>query len=270
MTQTPLIQIESTMPVSYEGVGLSVEKIAFRSALDGQMDWAVVSPPSKGNTWVVFLHGHGSFGDQLFIRQDIKTQWLPHIQKHGLGILAANTRGNAWMNPAAAHDLAGLIGWLKQTRAADKIVLIGGSMGGSSALCFAGLYPELVDGVVSLCPATDLAGYLPWCDKYASEKPVLGQIAQTIRERYAGGPEANPDVYRKHSAVLNAKKMRMPVTVVQAEGDMTIPVQQARDFAQQLSGRMTFRYLELPGGHHDSALAEFAESLDWVLVRIGR
>lgn len=270
MSQTPAIQIESTLPVGYEGVDMKVEKTVFRSALDGVLDWAVISPPTRGNAWAVFLHGHGSFGDQLFVRPDIKANWLPHLRKHGLGILGANTRGNAWMNPAAAHDLAGLIHWLRDTKAAKQIILVGGSMGGTSALIFAGLHPDLVDGVVSLCPASDLATYVPWASARRNEKPVLGQIADTIVERYAGTPESNPALYKAHSAVANAKRMRMPVTVVQAEGDAVIPVEQARSFAQQLSGRMTFRYLELPGGHHDSALTELGESLDWVMVRQAR
>jgi pimeloyl-ACP methyl ester carboxylesterase len=269
-TTQPTITIQSTLPIAYDKVPLKIEKIAFTSGLDGNPDWAVLSPPAKGNDYVVFLHGHGSLGDQIFVRPDIRDLWVPAITKHNLGILGANIRANSWMSPQAAYDLAGLIGWLKSEKKARNIILVGGSMGGTSALIFAGLHPELLDGVVSLCPASDLSTYLPFCQLSRTQKPVLGQIADTIIQQYAGTPEQNPDVYARHNAVTNAHKLKMPVTVVQAAGDQVIPVEQARAFAQQLSGKMTFRYLELTAGHHDSAIPEFPSSLDWVLVRIGR
>ncbi len=268
MTDLPRIAIQSTLPVRYDHVDLNVEKVAFTSGLDNALDWAVLSPPPQGNDWAVFLHGHGSFGDQIFVRPDIRDQWVPALRKNNLGILGANIRGNSWMNPAAAYDLAALILWLKSEKQARHIILVGGSMGGTSALIFAGLHPDLLDGVVSLCPASDLAAYLPWCQERRKQTPILGVIADTIIQRY-GAPEQNPDVYARHNAVANAKKLKMPVSVCQAAGDNIIPVEQARAFAQQLSGKMTFRYLELTGGHHDSAIPEFATSLQWVIVRLG-
>jgi pimeloyl-ACP methyl ester carboxylesterase len=266
----PTLTIQSTLAVRYDNVPLQVEKIVFSSALDNNLDWAVLTPPPAGhNDWLVFLHGHGSFGDQIYVRKDIRDQWLPHITSKKLGILGANIRGNSWMNPQAAYDLAALIHWLKSEKKARNIILVGGSMGGTSALIFAGLHPELLDAVVALCPASDLSTYVPWCDQRRDQIPILAQLSDTIKERYQGSPSENPDVYAKHNAVANAHKLKMPVTVCQATGDRTIPVEQARAFAQKLSGKMTFRYLELTGGHHDSAIPEFPPCLDWVLVRLG-
>ncbi len=268
-TTQPSITIQSTLPLSYDKVPLQVEKIAFTSGLDGALDWAVLTPPPANHRdWVVMLHGHGSFGDQIYVRPDIRDQWIPAIRNNNLGILGANIRGNSWMNPQAAYDLAALILWLKSEKKARNIILTGGSMGGTSALIFAGLYPELLDGVVALCPASDLSTYVPWCEERRNKTPILAQLADTIKERYNGSPSENPAVYAAHNAVTHAHKLKMPISVCQAAGDQIIPVEQARIFAHQLSGKMTFRYLELTGGHHDSAIPEFPSSLQWVLVRL--
>lgn len=39
---------------------------------DGFADWALARLPESGADWVVCIHGHGSNGDQLYVREDIK------------------------------------------------------------------------------------------------------------------------------------------------------------------------------------------------------
>ena len=80
------------------------EKISYASSADGLEDWYMFCNAGRGTDCFVYLHGHGSTGDQLFTRQDIRVN-LPLIEQKNLSIIAPNLRGNAWMCPAAVADL---------------------------------------------------------------------------------------------------------------------------------------------------------------------
>ena len=140
-----------------------LRRIDYRSDLDGTADWALLRRARNGGTWIVNIHGHGSHGDQLFVREDIRRLWLPAFLDRGLGLLCPNLRGNAWMSPAAAHDLHALLGLVRSGYGAERFVLFGGSMGGTSNLVYAIRRPEDVAGVAALCAATDPAAYWRWC-----------------------------------------------------------------------------------------------------------
>jgi pimeloyl-ACP methyl ester carboxylesterase len=231
-------------------------RLDYTSALDGVHDWALLSSPFNGGTdWVVMIHGHGSEGNQLFVRPDLRTDFLPLWLGQGLGLLTVNLRGNAWMSPAAAADLTALLGWLRRNHSVGRVIFASGSMGGTSNLIYAALHPTEVDGVIALCPATDLTDYLSWCA--SKQLPILSEIAAAIIGAYGGDPRTQRDIYRRHSAVLNAAKLRMPVVVVHATGDDIIPVAQSRALAAAMPKGTPFRYREIEGGHHDTPLAEF-------------
>lgn len=111
--------------------------------------------------------------------------------------------------------------------------------------------------LICLGAATDLAAYLEWLDGQSGK--VLGEIAAAIRAAYGGTPAANPELYRRHSAVANARKLKMPLLFLHGGADRTIPVHQARALAAELDEQPHFTYREIPDGNHDSPLfAEFA------------
>ena len=56
----------------------------------------------------------------------------------------------SWMGPKAEADVLQIIAELKKQYKIDKVFVCGGSMGGSSALTFTAMHPDLVDGVVSV------------------------------------------------------------------------------------------------------------------------
>ncbi|NOY82437.1 MAG: prolyl oligopeptidase family serine peptidase [Kiritimatiellaeota bacterium] len=228
-------------------------RLEYRSRLDGRVDWSLALP-GRGDTWIVCLHGHGSHGDQLFTRIDLRADWVPAFRGRGLGILAPNLRDNAWMGPRAAHDLRHLLEYARTGFEARRFLFFSGSMGGTGSLIFAGLHPGLTHGVVALCPAADLSSYHRWCRSNQAKTPVLGEIADAIETAYRGTPAANPQVYRAHSALANAPRLQMPLVVVHGSGDRTIPVEQSRRLAERLARTSRFAYLEIPGGNHDSPL----------------
>jgi pimeloyl-ACP methyl ester carboxylesterase len=149
------------------------------------------------------------------------------------------------------HDLAN---YLRTSHGMKKTIFCSGSMGGTSNLTYAVLYPEDVSGLVIRGAATDLASYYRWCK--TQQKPIIYEIADAIRISYGGTPEEKPDLYRKHSALANADKLTMPLFLIHGGADEIIPVEQARALADKMKNSPNFSYTEIPGGNHDSPLSE--------------
>ncbi|MFA6100692.1 MAG: alpha/beta hydrolase [Victivallaceae bacterium] len=233
-----------------EGTG----RLNYISDADEHADWALALPGENPELWIVVIHGHGSHGDQLYARQDIRELWLPVFRQTGAGILTVNLRDNAWMGPAAVADMHDLIEWLRREYGMKKTIFASGSMGGTSNLIYAVLHPEDVSGVVARGAATDLASYYNWCVR--QQMPIIQEIGEAIRIAYGGTPEQKPELYRRHSALANAARLKMPVFFAHGGADQLIPVEQARALADKLAGQKNFSYFEIPGGNHDSPLTE--------------
>jgi len=243
-----------------------LERIDYTSAADGFKDWALVLA-SPEPTWIVMIHGHGSTGDQLFTRPDVRDAWLP-LFRAGHGILTLNLRGNAWMSPAAADDVHALLAEIRARYGQRRFVFASGSMGGTSNLIYAVLHPEDVAGVVALCPATDLTSYHAWTVQHRAV-PIIDEIRRTIEADYAGTPDQQSDLYRRHSALLQNARLTMPVFVGHGSADSIIPVTQSRALAQAVGLRPNFRYAELEDGEHDAPHVQMKEALAWVQQRLG-
>jgi pimeloyl-ACP methyl ester carboxylesterase len=232
----------------------SLEKINYTSDVDGLKDWALILPGERKDLWIIVLHGHGSRGDQLFIRKDIRKLWLDEFKSSGACILCPNLRGDSWMSPPAAEDLHGLISFLRSGRGLRRAVFCSGSMGGTGNLIYGILHPEDSSGIIARGAAADLEGYYTWC--LEQKNTILHEIADAIRTSYGGDPEQKPEIYQKHSVIRHAESLDMPVALSHGEEDMTIPVGQARALASALSEKKDFFYQEIPGGSHDSPLFE--------------
>jgi len=243
-----------------------VFRIEFASPMDRSRQWALVKPNPASRDWVIVIHGHGSRGDQLFTRPDIRDAWLPAFHERALNVLTPDLRGNAWMSPAAAMDMHALVVWLREQYSAERCLFAGGSMGGTSNLIYAALHPDDVSGVVALCPATDLEQYEAWCRANCRAGDILEQIADAIVAAYHGSPQ--PQTYQRHSALLNHQRLAMPVWVCHSSGDNIIPVCGARSLAAAMASRGSLRYEEIAGGNHETSLPRFLEGLDWVLARL--
>jgi len=259
------MNVTSISQVEDQRIPRGVLRIDYRSAGDGLEDWALLWPGERADLWIVVIHGHGSHGDQIFVRQDIRDWWLPEFRRTGGGLLSPNLRGNAWMSPAAAQDMHALMESMRAEWGMECALFCSGSMGGTSNLTYAALRPEDVQGVVARGAATDMASYYRWC--LGQDRPIIQEIAQAIASTYGGTPDDAPETYERHCAVASARQLTMPVHLSHGETDATIPVSQARALAGRLAASPNFQYCEIPGGNHDSPLRETA-GFRWVLGRM--
>lgn len=221
---------------------------------NGVRDWGYIYPQSRCRIGVVVLHGHGSHGDQLFVRQDIKKR-VDNMLEHGMGIMSPNLRDDAWMCPEAVDDLKELILWAKKEFGWHKIIMASGSMGGTGNLIFAMLNPKLVDAVVALGAATDLPRYVEWLEQ--QELPICGAIREAILTSY----RHDFGLMERHSVYRNAEKLVMPVWYAHGASDQLIPISEARKLASKLKDKENFHFYEIPDGDHDSPLKLFEEYL---------
>jgi len=244
-----------------------VLQLDYQSGVDGANDWALVRPPQDGvDTWIVCIHGHGSHGDQLYTRPDIRDLWLPNFQSLGFGIMTPNLRDNTWMAPAAADDLKDLITYLRTQYDAHRFIFASGSMGGTSNLIYAVLHPEDADAVIALCPASDLTSYYAWCRE--RNAGIILEIADAIESAYSGDPSRRQKIYNKHSAVKNCRQLTMPLYVVHGTSDPIIPVSQSRNLMDKMSGSPKLFYDEITNGGHDSPLSYMPNALDWIAAQL--
>lgn len=228
-------------------------------------DWALLWPPdsrSEGK-WFVVIHGHGSTGDQLYTRPDIRDLWLTAFRRTGAGILTPNLRGNAWMCPEAISDLHGLLALVRERYGARRFYLASGSMGGTSNLIYAAAHPEDTAGVVALCPATDLASYYAWCRH--RNTGVLREIADAIEAAYRGNADRAGVGYAASSALRHARRLTMPVFMAHGTNDDTIPVSQSRRLVGAMADSSNLVYQEIAGGDHDSPLKLMPQAIAWIL-----
>jgi len=239
----------------------TVAELRYLSVADNAEDWALVWPGIKSQ-WVVMLHGHGSTGDQLYTRADIRC-WIDVFREHGGGILTPNLRGNAWMSPAAVNDLEALLGVVRREFGAEKFLFASGSMGATGNLVYAIRRPQDVAGVVALGAATDLAAYWRWC-KEPGRSPVVTEIREAIEKAYGGTLEQRLVTFQKHSVCAQADRLTMPVFLAHGETDPTIPVEQARNLAARMCETAGFQYVEITNGGHDAPLTLMQQAFDHV------
>lgn len=249
------IQIVSTELWEHEANPSNVQKLSYVSDIDGYNDTAYIMPQDNRKLWIINLHGHGSLGDQIFTRADVREYRLKPILKAGVSLVTSDLRKNSWMCPEAANDLHSLITWLKAEFNAESFVIDAGSMGGTGSLIYSVLYPEDITAVSAFCPATDVGRYHDFIKD--DGRAVCQEITGAIRASYKSEPEDNPELYKKHSACENFEHLQgKPARVIHGDNDALIPVTESRSLAEKMANSKNFEYIEVKDGTHDSVLAD--------------
>ncbi len=233
-------------------VAPGIREEGFVSPVDGaRQTWLEVElghpSPESVPLLAVFLHGalsHQEQGMTAGIYHNAFGRLAKWLQRHSAVYLCPEYRGNSWMGPAAERDFMEI---LRQTRSRwrpARTLLIGGSMGGTSALIFAARHTEMLDGVLAFCPATD-------------PSEMFARFPDHFREGYGGSPEEVPEVYRERATRFAAERLaRLPLAIVHGSSDALIPVHHSRRLVAELRRHgACFRYKEIPEGDHDSPLA---------------
>ena len=234
--------------------------LAFTADCDGSTERVVELLPPDFDTAVphdllIALHGHGADRWQ-FIREarDECRGTREAAARHGAILLCPDYRApTSWMGPKAEADLVQIIAAAKERHRIGRVFVSGGSMGGTGALTFAALHPDLVDGVCSLNGTANLVDY--------------GRFLEAIAASYGGTKEEVPEEYRKRSAEFHAEALVMPVALTTGGRDDIVPPESVLRLHDSLTtlGRPVL-LLHRPERGHDTDLADTAAALDFLFL----
>lgn len=223
-----------------------IEDVAFISRVDGTVQHYVLIEPPEGFVGggcdvLIVLHGHGSDRWQFVQQPRAECAETRRVAaESGMLLVSPDYRAPAsWLGPAAESDMLQILDELHLRYPVRRVLISGGSMGGTAALSFAALHPECVDGVVSLNGTANLMEY--------------EGFQEAIRESYGGSREERPEVYRTRSAEFFPERLTMPLAATTGGGDRIVPP----DSVLRLTGILRERGapvlgLHRPAGGHDT------------------
>jgi len=203
---------------------------------------------------VLALHGHGSDRWQFVRDTRGECQGARDIAaKYEMIYVSPDYRAStSWMGPAAEADVVQLIDDLKAKYKIDKVFVIGGSMGGTAALTFAALHPELVAGACAQNPHANLLEYTNFQDAIAAS--------------FGGTKDKIPAEYKKRSAEYWPENFTMPVAITTGGNDAAVPPQSAMRLAGILKtmGRKVL-LIHRPNGGHTTDYADTCTAFEFVV-----
>ena len=238
------------------------EDIAFTADCDGSEQRYVLVRPKEWQAdqphdLLIALHGHGS--DRWQFVRDGRGECRAArdaAAKHAMVFVSPDYRARtSWMGPNAEADLAQILKDLKTRMRIGKVIVSGGSMGGTSALTFAALHPELVDGAVSL---NGMANHLEF-----------EGFQDAIAESFGAPKKSDPAEYKKRSAEYWPERLAMPLAVTTGGRDAIVPPGSALRLAAVLK-RLDRPVLSIhrSEGGHDTSYEDSLEAYEFVVTKV--
>jgi pimeloyl-ACP methyl ester carboxylesterase len=161
------------------------------------------------------------------------------------------------MGPAAEADVVQILRTLKTEYAPPRIFLCGGSMGAASALTFAVLHPDLIDGVAAMNGVANHVEYENFQD--------------AISASFGGNKHDRPAEYKKRSAEFSPERLTMPVGLTVGGKDTSTPPGSVLRLAKALKslGRCVL-LIERPDGEHATNYDDARAILEYVVEKAGK
>jgi len=236
--------------------------VAFRAECDGTTQrYVLMLPrgfdPSEQIDVMVALHGHGSDRWQ-FIRQNrSECQGLRDVAaQYGMIVVSPDYRAKtSWMGPKAEADVLQILEEIKKKYRIRHTFVCGGSMGASSALTFAVLHPERVDGVVALNGTANHVEYTGFQD--------------AISRSFGGTKEEIPTEYRRRSAELRPDRLTMAMAATIGGRDKLVPPDSVRRlFAVLKKQDQPVLLIDRPEGGHSTDYKDTTAAIRFVVEKV--
>ena len=236
--------------------------VEFTARLDGSPQRYVLMlpealPAGKPVDVLVALHGHGSDRWQFVTNNRDECRALRDAAAHyGMIVVSPDYRAKtSWMGPQAEADLLQILDEIREEHPLRYTFVCGGSMGASSALTFAALHPERVDGVVAL---NGLANHVEY-----------QKFQEAIAQSFGGTKAQVPREYQRRSAELNAERLTMPMAATVGGRDQSVPPDSVRRLFGELErqGRPV-RLIDRPEGGHSTNYADALAAAEFVVKEV--
>ena len=248
-------------PAADEAVSFeSVTERTFLAKHDGtEQKYVVMTPqgfmPDQPVSILIALHGHGSDRWQFVRQVRGECQATRDVAAaNAMLLVSPDYRAKtSWMGPAAEADMLQIIRTLRQQFNGSRVIVCGGSMGGTAALTFSALHPDVVDGVVSLNGTANLVDYERFQD--------------AIAESYGGSKQEVPEEYRKRSAEFFPEKFSMPLATTTGGQDNVVPAESVLRLVGNVR-RHNSNVLSIhqPAGGHSTNYVDTKKALEFVIA----
>ncbi len=260
-----LTAIKTTTPLLFQflfvatGWAAEPQDIVFKSQIDGSMQHYVELLPaafdeSKAYDVIFALHGHGSDRWQFIKNERSECKGVRDVAaKHGLILVSPDYRGKtSWMGPKAEADVVQIIAELKKRHRINRVFIVGGSMGGTSALIFTSRHPKLMAGVCSFNGTANMLEY--------------ERFQEAIRASYGGTKAEIPNEYKKRSPELWPERFTMPLAATTGGKDNIVPPQSVLRLVQKLKkAKRTVLSIHRPAGGHSTNYKDTCEAMEFML-----
>lgn len=234
-------------------------EVSFTARVDGSEQRYVLALPEgyqAERTYHMMVGLHSFGGDRWqFLNTSYPTvrAAVDTVAKWKMVYVLPEYRGpRSWMGAKAEADVVQIIEEAKARFHTGKVFLCGTSMGGSAALTFTALHPELVDGVIAM---NATANYLE-----------LDTVNDSVAEAFGGAKDRIPGEYKRRSAEYWPERFTMPVALTAGGKDTLIPAASVTRLAAVLRklGRKMFLIVP-PDQVHQTDYPDALAAFDFVL-----
>ena len=206
---------------------------------------------------IIGLHGHGA--DRWQFATDKRSECIAFrnfAANYQMIAISPDYRARtSWMGPAAEKDMIQIISELKRRHRVNRVFLIGGSMDGASALTFAALHPELIDGAVAM-------------NGHANHFE-FEHFQEAISASFGGNKKTVPEEYKKRSPEYWPEKLTMPVAFTVGRKDTIVPPASVIRLAKVLQTfeRSVLLNVDEAGGH-ETNYKDAYNAMEFILKKV--
>lgn len=266
-----LLRLATVFSVLESGFGLAAESswqkpvdVQFTAGIDGSVQrYVVMLPaslePGRPVDLMVLLHGHGSDRWQFITADRDECRGLRDAAaSYGMMVVSPDYRAKtSWMGPKAEADVLQILDAIREKYPIRCTIVCGGSMGASSALTFAALHPDRVDGVVALNGTANHVEY--------------DRFQDAIAQSFGGTKTQTPREYERRSAELHAERLTMPMAATVGGRDPSVPPDSVRRLFSKLKqqGRRVL-LIDRPEGGHSTNYADTLAAARFVADEVRR
>lgn len=257
----PLLAAVLAIPAA-RSPAAEIEDVSFTARVDGSEQRYVLILPDRFDaatkvSLLLALHGHGADRWQFAKdqRDECRAAREAAAARRMVFVSPDYRAKTSWMGPAAEADVLQIIEDLRGRFKVEKVVLCGGSMGGTAALTFAALHPDRIDGVVSMNGTANLVEF--------------DRFQEAIAASFGGSKTEKSEEYRKRSAELNADKLTMPIAFTVGGQDAVVPPASVLRLASVLQKQnRPVRLIHRLDGGHATNLADASAAFEFVLGQV--
>jgi pimeloyl-ACP methyl ester carboxylesterase len=238
------------------------EDISFTAKCDGTTQKYVVLLPvdfssDRPHTLMIALHGN-EYDRWEFVNDtfEVCRSARDVALKHDMIFVSPDYRAKtSWMGPKAEADMVQIIEELKEKYQIENTILIGSSMGGSAALTFTALHPELIDCMVAMNGTANHLTYEKFQD--------------VIQASFGGTKQEISAEYKLRSAEYWPEKFTMPVAMSTGGKDFWVPPESAIRLVKVLKKlNPSVLHIHRPDGGHGTTYDDAVEMFEFVIEHI--